>query len=147
MPKFALFAPATDPAPVLGWYDTDALTYDNLPASSDLLELTDAEWEARLTDPAGWAVSGGKLVAHVPAVPPPQPVTILSPRAFLGRFTEAETVAIFTAAQTDVPVAIWKDTALAGNIDLTDPQTSAGLDALVAAGLLTATRKAAILAP
>ena len=147
MPQFASFDPATDPAPVLGWYDTDEADYPALPPKDHLLEVSAAEWEARLTDPAGWAISGGKLVAHVPPVPVPQPITILSPRAFLARFTEAETVAIFTAAQTNVVVAIWKDTALAGDIDLTDPQTSAGLDALVAAGLLTATRKAAILAP
>ena len=71
MSKFALFNPAIDPAPVLGWYDTDALTYDNLPAASDLLELTDAEWDARLADPNGWAVSGGKLVAYSHPAPVP----------------------------------------------------------------------------
>ena len=147
MPKFATFVSATDPAPVLGWYDTDALTYDNLPAASNLLELTDAEWDARLANPAGWAVSGGKLVAHVPPAPVPQPITILSPRAFLARFTDAETLAIFTAAQSNVSIMIWKDKALAGDIDLTDPLTAAGLEALVSAGLLTEARKAAILTP
>ena len=70
MPKYAQFdSAAVAPAPVIGWYDTDALTYPNLPASADLLELTATEWADRL---AGfWAVSAGKLVSYTPPVVPP----------------------------------------------------------------------------
>lgn len=59
--KYAQFDPtAASPQSVIGWYDTDEFVYKNLPAASDLLELTDAEWDNRFATPF---VSSGKLVA------------------------------------------------------------------------------------
>lgn len=72
MTQYAYFdSNAAAPSRVLGWYDTDALHYPNLPPASDLFEVTAAEWAARLSNPSGWAVSNGALVAYTPAVPPP----------------------------------------------------------------------------
>lgn len=69
MTQFAQYNPAVSaPSPVIGWYDTGELTYANLPPSSDLLAVTDAQWSGRLTNPSGWAVSAGELVAYTPPV-------------------------------------------------------------------------------
>ena len=74
MPQFAQFDhTVAAPAPVIGWYDTDALNYGNLPVSANLLSVTAAQWWARLANPSGWAVSGGALV---PYTAPVQPATL-----------------------------------------------------------------------
>lgn len=72
MPQYAYFdSSAPAPAPVTGWYDTDFVTYPNLPAAADLLAVTAAQWDAHMANPAGWAVSNGALVAYTPPVPTP----------------------------------------------------------------------------
>lgn len=74
MPKYASFDPALDPdpAPVLGWYDTDAVQYgDSLPAS--LLLLTAGQWAGRFPNPSAWAVRSGALIPYTPA---PIPLTL-----------------------------------------------------------------------
>jgi hypothetical protein len=68
MPRYGYFnsgAPA--PQPILRWYDTDALTYKTLPGTADLLAISDAEWDARMTQT--WAVDNATLVPYSP--PPP----------------------------------------------------------------------------
>lgn len=61
MPKYAQFDPSVPaPQPVIGWYDTDAFDYPNLPAAANLLELTQEQWDARLITPF---VKNGALVA------------------------------------------------------------------------------------
>ena len=70
MTQFASFdstiaAPAA--APVTGWYDTGAVTYLNLPASANLLVVTQAQWTAQLAGGL-WAVASGALVAYTPPV-------------------------------------------------------------------------------
>lgn len=66
MPKFAQFDHAApEPRRVLGWYDTDALAYPVLPASADLLQVTDEQWAARLANASAWAVTAGALVSYV----------------------------------------------------------------------------------
>lgn len=48
MPKYAHYnSKATQPTPVLGWYDTDIAHYPNLPKKKDLLTLTQEEWDNR----------------------------------------------------------------------------------------------------
>ena len=64
MTQYAYFdSTATQPAPVLGWYDTGEFTYKNLPASADLLELTASQWADRFSIPF---VDNGTLVAPAP---------------------------------------------------------------------------------
>lgn len=61
MPKFAQYDPtAQQPAPVLGWYDTDIMSYRSMPSSAELLALTDAQWATRFDTPY---VQNGTLVA------------------------------------------------------------------------------------
>jgi len=75
---------------------------------------------------------------------PPQPKRFTSLQ-FLDLLTEAEQLAVATAAMQSPQVKLWYDRALAAQfITLADPRTAAGLDALVAMGLLTAERKAEI---
>lgn len=78
MAQYAYYNPAIPaPSPVIGWFDTGVLAYPNLPAPSDLLTMTPTEWEARLANPSGWAVSNGALVAYTP----PPPVLTLAQQA------------------------------------------------------------------
>ncbi len=80
-------------------------------------------------------------------VPAPSARRIIPPLEFLQRFTAAERTAIRAAAAASPDLADWIDQArFAREIELDAPTTAAGLDALVAAGLLTAERKAAVLA-
>lgn len=61
MPKFAQFDPAAPaPQPVIGWYDTDALDYPNLPPAEKLLKLTESQWDGRMDTPF---VQAGLLIA------------------------------------------------------------------------------------
>ena len=95
----------------------------------------------------GWIYTGADFTA--PSAPPPAPPpTQISPLEFMARLTPAETTAISTAALGNAALLMWLVQASAAQyIDLTDPRTKEGLDALVAAGLLTADRAAAVLTP
>ena len=77
----------------------------------------------------------------------PLPVKVLPTKLeFFDRFTDAEQVAIYDAAKTVTQAQIWLDKfKLASDIDVTDPRTIAGINALEAAGLLAAGRAAEIL--
>lgn len=84
------------------------------------------------------------LAAHDPSKQPPAVVAYLQFRAL---FTAAENQAIMAAAQTNHAVLDWLLQAVsASEINLGDAQVKAGLDALAAAGLITAARETAILA-
>lgn len=68
MPQYAYFdSTIAAPSPVLGWYDTDALEYPNLPAAANLLAISAAQWGERMT--GRWAVSNGALVPYTPPAP------------------------------------------------------------------------------
>jgi hypothetical protein len=91
-----------------------------------------------------WLASGN---TPDPAPTPPPP-TVISKLALWSRFTPDEQAAIVGAAQTNVTVGVWLQTALVQeSIDLSNPLTKEGLDALVAAGVLTSDRETAILTP
>ena len=73
-----------DPSPVLGWFDTDLEAY-SLPDFRDLLEVTQAQWDARFPTPSNWAVSSGALVSYTPPVPLPQQAQlVLAQKLALG---------------------------------------------------------------
>lgn len=80
--------------------------------------------------------------------PPPAPPDYgrtVDAREFMLLFTAQERKAIRVAAKTDEDVADWLSLAQVPTpIRLKHPTTVAGLDALVAKGLLTSLRKAAI---
>ena len=80
----------------------------------------------------------------VPPAPPPP--TTIDPLAFINRLTPAEQAAITTAGQSNVQVQLWlMKLASAQQVNVTDPLTIGGVNAMVAAGLLTAQRAAQIL--
>lgn len=81
MARYAYFNSNTpSPSPVLGWYDTEASNYDSLPGAANLFTLTDAQWDARLAAPNGWAVSNGALIPYN-APDPPVPLDIQAANA------------------------------------------------------------------
>lgn len=83
-------------------------------------------------------------------VPEPEAPAIkpsLSVLQFRSRFTDAEKVAIYTAAKTEVLVQIWLDDLMAASdVRTDDPRTIGGVQALEAAGLIAAGRASEILA-
>jgi hypothetical protein len=83
MTKYACFDPSS-PAPfrVTGWYDTSVFDYPNLPSADWLLEMTDEQWDARLT--GVWAVNDGALVAYAPPPPTPTSHDILAEKIAAG---------------------------------------------------------------
>jgi len=68
MSFYAHFDPKIpDPKPVIGWYDTSAMRYPNLPPPEEMLELSPEDWAQRMS--GQWAVVGGRLTQYVPALP------------------------------------------------------------------------------
>tara|TARA_R110000803_G_scaffold167537_2_gene230808 strand:+ start:275 stop:691 length:417 start_codon:yes stop_codon:yes gene_type:complete len=97
----------------------------------------------------GWSYDGS-VFTPPPPEPEPEPVPspVISRLAFRNRFTFAEKQGIYTAAETSVDIRIFlDDIASAADIDLTDPQTIAGVQSLEDSGLITSGRGAEILAP
>lgn len=83
-----------------------------------------------------------------PVPPEPQYKSQFTSLEYLDRFTEAEQLAVVTATLANAQVKLWYDKMLAASyIDLADPRTIGGIDALIAAGLIDASRRDAILAP
>lgn len=81
-----------------------------------------------------------------PQSPQPKPISIL---AFRSRFTDAEKLAIYTAAESHLPVRIWLDDLSAAQnqtIDLIDERIIAGVNAMEYGGLIGAGRATEILA-
>lgn len=82
---------------------------------------------------------------QTPANPQPAPRPI-SKLEFMERFTDEELAAIYAAAKTDVRVEVWMDKMkLASEIDLADPRTRAGVEALETLGLIGQGRAAEVL--
>lgn len=84
-----------------------------------------------------------------PPVPEPTPVSVrtLTKLEYMDRFTDLELAGIYTAAKTVVQVEIWLEKfKLATEVNLDDPRTLAGLQAMESAGLLGVGRSAEIAA-
>ena len=111
------------------------------------VSVTDAdyvEWLKAPTNRTRSFPSLGALAAllaiQAPANAPSQPVT-MSSLAFMALFTQAEETAIATAALANVAVFVWWSKMLgATSITLSNPEAIGGVNALVAAGLLTQAR-------
>jgi hypothetical protein len=75
-------------------------------------------------------------------------VVVLPPLQFIERFSDDEQLAVVTAAMSNPSLRLWYDKLMAAQeVVFSDPRLSAGLDALVSAGLITAERKAELLTP
>lgn len=106
---------------------------------------------------AGWVLSDGNWLEPESVVIITDHGTILTRAAFRARFTQAEKVAIELAGLDDPSATMdvrsqaaairtyQKDVDAAEFIDLTDPATAGGVQALEAAGLLTEGRAAEII--
>lgn len=110
----------------------------------DTLHATD-EGKAKLTE---WGITWeDEPVIELP-VQEPQYKTQFTSLEYLDKFTEVEQLAVVTATMQSAQVKLWYDKMLgASYVDITDPRVIGGLDALVAFGLLDASRKEVILTP
>lgn len=89
----------------------------------------------------------GDFGAIGPYVAAPVIPRSLSSLQFIERFTESEQLAIVTASMQVPAIKLWYDKLLsASDVVQTDPRLIAGMDALVAAGLITAERSVEVLA-
>lgn len=99
------------------------------------------------------AISGFDVVNEVVIAIEPTPAAPLSKTKFtslewLDRFTQQEQLAVVAASMTSSQVKLVYDRMLAASyVDINDPRTEAGIDALIAANLIAANRKAALLQP
>ncbi|BEV07966.1 hypothetical protein [Methylophilus sp. DW102] len=76
------------------------------------------------------------------------PKTVFTSLEFLDKFTESEQLAVVEATMTNAAVKLWYDRLLAASfLDLADIRIPDGLNALVSAGLLEASRVAEIMTP
>ena len=128
-------------------------TYAYSPATGELIRTDNvAGWMGTTESPPPefdpvtsgcfWDGDHWEIVESMPA---PIVYRDLTSLEFRELFTDAEQVAGVSATMASPVVKLWYDKMLAAmNITLSDPRTAAGLDALVAAGLLTAERKAEI---
>ena len=91
----------------------------------------------------GWLYDGATFAPPAPVVLP----KILTKVQYMNRFTDKELADIYGAAKVIVQVEIWLEKfKLAAEINLDDPVTIGGLQAMEAAGLLAAGRAAEVLA-
>lgn len=73
---------------------------------------------------------------------------VTTPLEFLSLFTDEEKLAITAASLQSAQIRLWYDQLIAANqVVNTDPRVSAGLDAMVALGLLSQQRRDVILPP
>lgn len=95
----------------------------------------------------GW-IAGADGAFSPPVTPLVLKPSTMSPLEFQARFSAEELASIAKAAMTTPALFLFMlQMASAQVIDLHDPRTSGGMQALVGVGLLTADRAAAILAP
>jgi len=92
-----------------------------------------------------WTYDGTNFQAPTYDLPPA--TKFITKIAFRFRITDAEYSDILAAAKVDTEVQVWVETfnMVSTQIDLYSPKTTAGLDLLVAKGLLTEERKVEIL--
>lgn len=102
-----------------------------------------------LPDGAEWNFTGHAWVAmpliQAPIEIPPAPTATrtITKLQYMGLFTDNELRAIYTAAKAVVDVEIWLDKfKITPEVDLDDPRTIGGLQAMETAGLIGAGRAA-----
>lgn len=105
---------------------------------------------ANACTPCGAEVAPGWVQGEDGFAAPDAPVPVRRTRfsflEFMDLFTEAEQLAIAGAAMTDVATKLWYDRAVGAQfIDLADARLIGGLQAMVAAGLLTSGRRDRVL--
>lgn len=115
---------------------------DGTPASDAWID----RWPAELPVPTMAELRQAWEDLRNAPTPPAPPATSCTPLQFIDRFTEAEQLAVVSATLAVPQVKLWYDKLIAATeVVFADPRVAAGLDALVAAGLLTQARSEAIL--
>lgn len=128
----------------------EVIKYNNIDITA---EFKAGRWQHPDTGvryPSNWDASTieGVTVETVddPTPEEPAPQTQFTALEFLERFTESEQLAVVSATLANAQVKLWYDKMLAASfVDITDPRTIGGLNALVTFNLLTETRKDEIL--
>ena len=88
----------------------------------------------------------GATARELRFAPAAVPIRVITKLAYMNRFTDAELAGIYTAAKSVVQVEIWLEKfKLAQEIDLDDPSTAVGLQAMESAELIGVGRTAEIL--
>ena len=95
---------------------------------------------AQTNESLQWVFDNAGVDIHIAAR------TLFAPRDFMALFTANEQTAMFTARRENVQIDMFITLAMAGNVDLTNADVIADVQACVTAGLLTAARAKAILA-
>ena len=94
----------------------------------------------------GWRYKNGEWLEPSPPAPKPQS-RILTRLEYMNQFTDAELAAIYTAAKSVVEIEIWLEKfKVTTEVDIDDPRTVSGVQALEGAGLIAAGRAQEILA-
>lgn len=119
-----------------------SVTYDD----GKVFSVPDAKGNRHYQELMEWVAEGNIIEPYVEPTPPPK--TKFTPLEYLDRFTDTEEDAVIVAADQNVQIKKFYNRLLAATfVDLDDPRTTAGLNALVAAGILTEARKDEILTP
>ncbi|MDR3736024.1 MAG: hypothetical protein P4L10_10875 [Acidobacteriaceae bacterium] len=106
MTQYAYFdSTISAPSPVVSWPDTEFLPLVNMPPAADLLALTPAQWDARMT--GLWAVSNGALVAYTPPVIAPTLAEAQATQTAQIIAAAQAALAAIVAAYPDLEVATW----------------------------------------
>lgn len=115
---------------------------DGTPASDAWIE----SWSTMLPRPSVQDLKDAYAASLLVPPPAPPPAASCTPLAFLERFTDAEQLAVTTAAMQAPALRLWYDKLMAAQeVVFADPRVSSGLDALVSAGLITQARSLEIL--
>lgn len=130
-----------------GTVDLD-ITTDTLGVIPITIDLTGDDQTPHIIKIKQWLTTNANLIAAYVAPPAPDPIytSRFTSLEFLDRFTQAEQETIAAATASSVQVKLYYDKLLAADfIDVIDPLTIAGIDALIALGLLDSGRKASVL--
>lgn len=127
--------------------------YSNNPQTGEITRLSDGKVVApcqSADDPdfveyLQWA-EAGNTATIINVAAPEEIVRVVTKLAYMNRFQDQELAALYTAAKSVVQIEIWLEKfKMSEFIDLDDPRTIGGVQALEAAGLLGVGRAAAIL--
>lgn len=111
------------------------------------IEALDTLHEQGLGVGIGWTYEHNEFKAPVIIEPVIEPKTTLTKLEYMNRFTDTELTGIYTAAKSVVEIEIWLEKfKVTTEVDLTDPRTVSGVQALEDAGLIAAGRAQEILA-
>ena len=113
----------------------------------EILDTQDNVTNTILADAATIGALGYANFREVPEDAQPTVKPPLTKLEYMNRFTDAELAGIYTAAKLSVAVEVWLEKfKLASEINLDDPRTATGVQALEANGLIATGRAAEILA-